>query len=76
MKRCREITQMIEREQEIPLTKKERRSVTFHLFLCRLCRNYKKDSNLLSALLCKMLPKKINPITIEEISIIKNRLKN
>ena len=58
MEGCQEITERIEKSNVTKLTFKERWSIRMHLFMCKTCRVFKKDSQLMNRLLKKNWDKK------------------
>ncbi len=54
MKNCREITELIERGSEERLPLRQRIEVKVHLMMCKLCRNFAKDTAFLDRLLKKI----------------------
>jgi hypothetical protein len=55
MKGCQEITELVEKEKTTNLSVMERISVRTHLLICKLCRDFRKDSNILDKALRKAL---------------------
>lgn len=76
MKKCREITELIEqgREQRLPL--KQRIEVKIHLMMCKLCRNFAKDTAFLDHLLKKIKTIRRPELSSAEKIQIKRAVKN
>ncbi|MFZ9028262.1 MAG: hypothetical protein ACO2Z9_04560 [Crocinitomicaceae bacterium] len=55
MKGCQEITELVEKGKTTNLSAMEKISVRTHLLMCRLCRDFRKDSNILDRVLRKAL---------------------
>ena len=53
MKTCQEITLDIEQDKFEKLSLKDKLAIKMHLFICKPCRNFKKDSKLIDLMLKK-----------------------
>ncbi len=75
MKGCQEITELVEKGKTTNLTAMDKISVYTHLLICKLCRDYRKDSNILERLLRKALNHPKATLTSEEKNAIVDRMK-
>lgn len=53
MKGCQEITELIEKGKLTSLPTSDRMALRVHLLFCKLCREFKKDSEILDKALIK-----------------------
>lgn len=71
MKGCQEITELIEKGNITTLSRKDRVTVRVHLMLCKLCREFQKDSRILDKAIQKALRSPANvsfsPVEKEEL---------
>ncbi len=75
MKGCQEITELVEKGKTTNLTAMDKISVYTHLLICKLCRDYRKDSNILERFLRKALNHRRATLTSEEKNAIVDRMK-
>jgi predicted anti-sigma-YlaC factor YlaD len=73
MKSCKDITELIEKKKIVGLNLGEKMQVKVHLAMCKLCRNFSKDSDYLDRILKKLRPS-MSKLTKEERVEIKNKL--
>ncbi len=73
MKSCKDITELVEKKKIVGLSLKEKVQVKTHLAICKLCRNFSKDSDYLDRLLKNLNPS-LSKLTKDERAEIKNNL--
>jgi predicted anti-sigma-YlaC factor YlaD len=73
MKSCKDITELIEKEKVVGISFREKIQVKAHLMMCKLCKNFAKDSEYLDRLLRKLKAKSFT-LTVEERAKIKKDL--
>ena len=73
MKSCKDITELVEKKKVVGLSLKEIVQVKIHLAVCKLCRNFSRDSDYLDGLLKKIQPR-LARLSPEERAAIKKRL--
>ncbi len=71
---CKEATLLVEKRQQENIGLINALKLNFHLFICKACHSYKKQSLIIS----KMLQKGIdsNPITTQEEEALKVKIKS
>lgn len=77
MKGCQEITELVEKGKTTNLSTMEKISVRTHLLMCKLCRDFRKDSNILDRVLRKALlnPRKATFTSAEKKAMV-DRMKD
>lgn len=78
MKGCQEITELVEKGKTTNLSAMEKISVRTHLLMCKLCREFRKDSNILDRVLRKALlnPRKTNFSSAEKKAMVDRMKEN
>jgi hypothetical protein len=78
--RCDQASRLISFSQEASLNKAERVALSFHLLICRMCRNYKKQLKLMRDILAKLRESRLYDImassllTKEQSKALKSRI--
>lgn len=75
MKGCQEITELVEKGKTTNLSAMDKISVRTHLLICKLCRDFRKDSNILDRVLRKALNHRKAKFTSAEKKAIVDRMK-
>jgi hypothetical protein len=52
--RCDQASRLISHSQETPLNRAEQLALTFHLLICRICRKYKRQLQLMRDVLARL----------------------
>jgi hypothetical protein len=74
---CKETTALVEKKSIGRLTIKEKVKLYIHTFMCAVCANYKKQSELLDRLLRKLLHKQADKIIpLVENKELKDKIKS
>lgn len=60
--RCDQASRLISNSQEAPLHKAERWALSFHLLICRMCRQYKKQLKLMRDILSRLTESRLYDI--------------
>lgn len=78
MKGCQEITELVEKGKTTNLSAMEKISVRTHLLMCKLCRDFRKDSNILDRVLRKALlnPRKASFSSAEKKAMVDRMKEN
>lgn len=74
MKRCEDITRLHEQSKEEKLSFMDRVTVKIHMFICKLCKNFSKDSECIDGLLKNSLKDREYKLTPDEKSKISKAL--
>lgn len=75
MKGCQEITELVEKGKTTNLSAMDKISVRTHLLICKLCRDFRKDSNILDRVLRKAFNHRKATFTSAEKKAIVDRMK-
>lgn len=72
MKGCQEITELIEKGNITTLSRKDRVAMRLHLMICKLCREFQKDSKILDKAIQKAMktPTKVTFTPVEKEELI------
>lgn len=72
MKGCQEITELIEKGNITTLSRKDKVAMRLHLMICKLCREFQKDSKILDKAIQKAMktPTKVTFTPAEKEELI------
>lgn len=68
MKHCKEYTELLEKEAVMGITVSEKLLTRFHMMICKECRQYKNDSQILEKIL-RLRAKTDSKVTFSESEI-------